>query len=175
MYFLQAQILSKSILAFFLACFGLIVGIDNIIDYNTNYQFVYHVLRMDSMETFFSNSPALVARAIHSTVIYKIFYALIILGELITGLLFLAGSVLLFINIFNNNTKFIIMGKICCIFGGITAIAIWYFGFAVVGGEYFSMWANTFTGQMKAYTFVTFILIALIYISIKEYSYTDKS
>ncbi|ODN42868.1 DUF2165 family protein [Piscirickettsia litoralis] len=164
--FVSAQRAVKSFLALAIGCFGLIVAIDNIVDFQSNYTFVKHVLSMDSMQPFFHGTH-LLSRAITNTTLQLLCYYFIIFGELLFGLLsFISGLLMLFkINaeqtIFNQS-------KVLFIIGVFVGLLIWYFGFCVIGGEYFSMWANQWNGQDKAYTFVTFLLIALLYITRPE-------
>ncbi len=74
-----------------LAAFALTVAYDNVFDYNSNYQFVRHVL---SMDTIFLDS-VLRSRAIDSEPIWRAAYALIIATEASTGLLLALGAVVL--------------------------------------------------------------------------------
>ena len=69
--------LSKVALIAALAAFALIVAYDNILDYGSNYEFVRHVLIMD---TTFPGS-ALMHRAITGETIWTAAYALIIASE----------------------------------------------------------------------------------------------
>jgi predicted small integral membrane protein len=156
-----------------LASFALIVGIDNILDYNTNYDFVQHVLSMSEMQAFFSDSPRMMHRAIHNVGAQKFFYAMIITGEITTGLLFFAGGIGLLASLFGKIK--IGCAKSLMILGLITALSVWYLGFGVVGSEYFAMWANKFNGQITAYTFSLFILLSNIYILSKEYNYDNQN
>jgi len=70
-----------------LAAFALIVAYNNVFDYNSNYQFVRHVL---SMDTTFPDS-ALRPRAIDSETLCAA-YAVIISTEASTGLLLALGD-----------------------------------------------------------------------------------
>src|SRR5437763_12043640 len=65
-----------------------LVTVDNIIDYRTNYEFVQHVLAMDT--TF--KSSHLMWRAITSPGLATTTYVLIIGWEALTSVLLLAGS-----------------------------------------------------------------------------------
>ena len=71
-----------------LAAFALIVAYNNVFDYNSNYQFVRHVL---SMDTTFPDS-ALQPRAIDSETLWRAAYAVIIATEASTGLLLALGD-----------------------------------------------------------------------------------
>lgn len=160
---ISVQQLSKAAVAFSVGFFCLLVGYDNIIDFNTNYEFVNAVLSMDQMEPFFSGNKVILARAITNPEIHLIAYWLIIIGELTTGAVCMIGALLMFTSI--NKPRFV-KGQVTYMVGATFAILLWYLGFAVVGGEYFSMWANKMNGQNKAYTFATFILITAIYVAL---------
>jgi predicted small integral membrane protein len=75
-----------------LAAFALMVAYNNVFDYDSNYQFVRHVM---SMDTIFPDS-ALRSRAIDSETMWRAAYALIIATEASTGLLLALGAVVLF-------------------------------------------------------------------------------
>ncbi|QUM78489.1 DUF2165 domain-containing protein [Moritella sp. 24] len=152
--------ISKVTLSTSISIFCLLVGSDNLINFNANYQFVQHVLSMDAMEPWFDAS-AFEYRVITNPTFHLISYYVIIFAELLAGTLGLIGSVLMAKHI--NNPRFS-QGQAFFLLGGTVAISLWYLGFAVIGGEWFSMWANQWNGQMKAYTFATFILISMIYV-----------
>jgi len=69
--------LSKIVMTAALAAFAFIVTYDNLIDYGSNYEFVKHVLSMDT--TFPGNK--LMGRAIASPALWTVGYAGIIAGE----------------------------------------------------------------------------------------------
>ena len=71
-----------------LALFALLVCLNNLIDYGSNFAFVRHVLSMDT--TFPGN--ALRGRAIADPTLHHLAYGAIILGEAVTGLLFCGGN-----------------------------------------------------------------------------------
>src|SRR5258706_14836144 len=74
-----------------LAAYAFIVAYDNIVDYQSNYEFVRHVLSMDT--TFHGN--ALMHRAISNESIWSLAYALIIAMEGSTALLLVVGALVL--------------------------------------------------------------------------------
>src|ERR1700728_3593857 len=74
-----------------LAAFALIVSFNNIVDYDSNYEFVKHVL---SMDTVFPGN-ALTHRAITDKSVWTAAYALTIVIEALTGLLLAIGALLL--------------------------------------------------------------------------------
>ena len=83
--------MTKILLSLTLAAFALVVAYDNLIDYGSNFAFVRHVLSMDT--TFPGN--ALLDRAITRPWIWHVGYVLIIVGEAVTGVLLLLGSIVL--------------------------------------------------------------------------------
>ncbi|CAM3156065.1 DUF2165 family protein [Moritella viscosa] len=154
--------ITKIILSISISLFFLFVGIDNLLNFNANYQFVQHVLAMNSMQLWFDAST-LEYRTVTNPTIQLISYTIIIFAELLAGIFGLIGSIIMVKNI--NKADFS-QGQACFLFGGSVAIALWYLGFAVIDGEWFSMWANQWNGQMKAYTFATSILVSMIYVLI---------
>src|ERR1700752_1596953 len=74
-----------------LAAYAFIVAFDNIVDYGSNYEFVRHVLSMDT--TFPGN--ALMHRAITDETVWRLAYAAIIVTEWATGLLLAIGALAL--------------------------------------------------------------------------------
>ncbi|RLV57868.1 DUF2165 domain-containing protein [Parashewanella curva] len=155
---------SKLLLAFFLGIFCLIVGYNNIVDFNTNYQFVIHVLSMDSMQPWFLGTQ-LFDRAVTKPSLLLTAYWFIIALEIIAGLVISFGAFFMFKGARYDNASFS-KGQGIFLAGATIALFIWYFSFAVVGSEWFQMWASTENAQMKAYTFSEFILLVMIYVII---------
>jgi predicted small integral membrane protein len=80
---IEARI-AKIVMVASLALFAFVVTFDNITDYDTNFEFVRHVLSMDSI---FPGS-ALLYRQITSPALWNFAYWLIIIGEGTTSLVF---------------------------------------------------------------------------------------
>ena len=74
-----------------LAAYTFIVAYGNVVDYGSNYEFVRHVLSMDT--TFPGN--ALMHRAITNESVWRVAYALIIAMEGLTALLLALGAAML--------------------------------------------------------------------------------
>lgn len=155
---------AKILLVAMIGAFSLLVGVDNILDYGTNYAFVQHVM---SMDTVFP-STTLTWRAIDSPLLHHAAYALIIAAELIVGALCLAGAWRLWqlravpARLFN-------AGKDLAVAGLVAGFALWFFGFLVVGGEWFQMWqSQTWNGQQAAFRFVASIGIVLLFLTRKD-------
>ena len=156
--------IAKVLLVGALASYAFIVAYDNIVDYDSNYEFVRHVLSMDT--TFPDN--ALMHRAITNESAWSAVYAVIIGCEWLTFVLLLIGALVLLARlrappaIFNR-------AKAWAIAGLIVGFGLWFFGFLVLAGEYFAMWqSQTWNGQQTAFRLSMVILGVLIFISLPE-------
>jgi predicted small integral membrane protein len=153
--------LSKVILCLCLAAFAFLVTFGNITDYGSNFAFVQHVLSMDT--TFPGNK--LMYRAITSEPLWHAAYWVIILGEGVTCLLFFTGALHLWQARHQTGTGFN-HAKRFAIIGSTMGFLVWFFGFMVVGGEWFAMWqSQTWNGQDAAFKFYVAILGVLIYVN----------
>jgi predicted small integral membrane protein len=136
---------AKILLVLLVGLFSLLAGADNIVDYGTNYAFVQHVM---SMDTVFPNST-LTWRAITSPALHHASYAAIIAAELLTGVLCVLGAWRLW--------------------QARAVSALWFFGFMVVGGEWFQMWqSQTWNGQEAAFRFIGCIGLVLLFLAQKD-------
>jgi predicted small integral membrane protein len=156
--------ISKIALTLALAIFALLVGIDNIIDYGTNFAFVQHVLSMDT--TFPGNK--LLWRAITSDWVHHAAYWVLIASEIAVGVLCAAGAWRLFASrhlpaqAFNR-------AKSIAIAGLAAGFALYFFGFLVVGGEWFQMWQSaTWNGQEAAFRFAISFAVVLIFVAMED-------
>ncbi|MGE0152820.1 MAG: DUF2165 family protein [Reyranellaceae bacterium] len=156
--------LAKIVLVGGLALFALLVCVNNLVDYGSNFAFVRHVLSMDT--TFADN--ALRGRAIAEPSLHHVAYGLIILGEGLTGALFAAATAMLARNLrapaaaFHRAKRLAVLGAAC-------GFVVWFVGFMVVGGEWFAMWQSPqWNGQEAAFRFYVTILLVLIFISLRD-------
>jgi predicted small integral membrane protein len=156
--------LSKALLVLQVGLFSLLVGVDNIIDYGTNYAFVEHVLGMD---TIFPDST-LKWRAITNPVLEHAAYAVIIALELATGALCSLGAMRLWsareatAHDFNAAKDMAVAGLVC-------GIGLWFFGFMTVGGEWFQMWqSKVWNGQEAAFRFIACLGLVLIFLNQRD-------
>ena len=156
--------LTKVMLIAALAAYALIVTYDNIVDYGSNYEFVKHVLSMDT--TFIGN--ALIGRAITNPSAWTAVYGSIIAVEGLTALLLIIGTLLLLIRITAPATLFN-STKVWAVAGMAAGFGLWFFGFLVVAGEYFAMWQSTvWNGQEAAFRIAMLILGVLIFVSLPD-------
>jgi predicted small integral membrane protein len=151
---------TKAVMVLGLAVFSLLVGVDNIVDYGSNHEFVRHVL---SMDTVFPDN-ALKWRAITNPALHTAAYVAIIAAEILVGLCFLVCAVRLFRNVRAPQASFQ-RAKAFGVLGSGLAFALWFIGFMVVGGEWFSMWQSTqWNGQESAFHFYMTVLAVLIFL-----------
>lgn len=142
----MAQRLAKVLLVAASAFYCTLVVFNNLTDYNSNYQFVHHVLLMDS--TFPGNGA--MWRAVRPLWIHTAFYGLIIAWELVSMLLIWAGSVRMLRAIGKAATTFQ-TAKGLAIAGLTTGMLLWFGAFLTIGGEWFLMWqSQTWNGQDAA-------------------------
>jgi len=147
-----------------LAAYAFIVAYNNVVDYGSNYQFVRHVLSMDT--TFPDN--ALMHRSITNESIWRVAYALIMAMEGLIAFLLALGAVMLLARlrapaeVFNRS-------KVWAVAGLTVGFALWFFGFMVIAGEYFAMWqSKEWNGQEAAFRITTEILAVLIFVSLPD-------
>jgi predicted small integral membrane protein len=156
--------LAKVALIAALAAYALIVAYDNIVDYGSNYEFVGHVLSMDT--TFAGN--ALKHRAIADEAVWKAAYALIVAVEWLTGLLLTLGAIALLRKLTAPAAAFN-RAKAWAVAGLTVGFSLWFFGFLVVAGEYFAMWqSQVWNGQESAFRIAATILGVLIFVSLPD-------
>jgi len=156
--------LAKILMSAMLAAFAGIVTFDNLADYGANYQFVQHVLSMDT--TFPHN--ALLYRATSNPLWWQLAYWLIIAGEGVTCVLLALGAVQLWRArraagaVFNR-------AKACASAGCTVGFVVWFFGFMVVGGEWYAMWqSKIWNGQEGAFRFYMALLGVLIFVNQRD-------
>src|SRR5580700_9593428 len=156
--------LSKIAMIAALAAFAFVVAYDNLVDYDSNYEFVRHVL---SMDTTFPNN-ALMGRAITDTRIWTIAYAAIIAVEALTCLFLSVGALALLTRLKAPAERFN-RAKIWAVAGLTVGFGLWFFGFLVIAGEYFAMWqSQTWNGQEAAFRIVMVMLGVLIFVSLPD-------
>ena len=152
---------TKILLSLALAAFALVVAYDNLVDYGSNFAFVRHVLSMDS--TFPGN--ALLDRAISEPWMWHAAYGLIIAGEAATGILLLLGSVLLW-RARRQSASTFQAAKHWVVAGCGLGFVVWFFGFMVVGGEWFAMWqSKMWNGQEGAFRFYMAVIGVLVFVN----------
>ncbi len=144
--------------------FGLFVFAGNLMDYNSNYEFVRHVLSMDT--TFEGN--ALMWRAIESPVLHTIAYWGLIIAEGVFSLLAFIGVYHMLKNIRSTGSRFN-KAKAFGFYAFILGFAIWFLGFIVIGSEWFAMWqSQIWNGKETAMDITTVWLGFAILLALKD-------
>jgi predicted small integral membrane protein len=153
--------LAKIALVASVGLFALLVGLDNIFDYDTNFDAVRHVLSMDTLP----EGVAFGWRAVTLAALQNTAYWAIIVTELASGAFLIAGAGRMAraarynAFIFNESKRLAI--------AGLVALFLLYFvGFLVVGGEWFEMWrSNGWNFQEAAFRFAAVIGVILIFVA----------
>jgi predicted small integral membrane protein len=130
-----------------IALYCSLVVFNNLTDFDSNYQFVRHVLSMDS--TFPGNRG--MGRALLSPGVHLAFYLGIIAWEMVSAILLWWGTARLLrgmrlaADAFNSAKRLAVMGLAL-------SMLMWLVAFLSVGGEWFLMWqSHTWNGQEAAF------------------------
>ncbi len=155
---------AKIVMTLALAAFAFMVTFNNITDYGSNFAFVQHVFSMDT--TFPGN--AAMYRAITTPALWHAGYWLIIAGEGVTFVLLLLGGLAMW-RARRAPAAAFERSKQWAIAGATVGFLVWFFGFMVVGGEWFLMWqSKTWNGQDAAFKFYAAILGVLVFLNQRD-------
>jgi predicted small integral membrane protein len=155
---------TKAALLAAIALFFTLVVFNNITDFDSNYQFVRHVLMMDS--TFPSNKG--LWRALNAPAVHTAFYIGIITWEVLNAALSWIAAVSLFKAQHAAEPDFTRAKSI-----GIAALTsgmlLWFIAFITIGGEWFLMWqSKLWNGQDAAFRMFVCEGIILIVLMLPE-------
>jgi predicted small integral membrane protein len=149
---------TKVSLVFGVALFYAFVVFSNLTDYDSNYQFVRHVLMMDS--TFPGNHG--MWRAVNSPTAHTAFYLSIIAWEIATMVLCAWGGLRL-VKSLRSGAKAFRKGSDLAVVGLTLGLMMWLVAFLDVGGEWFLMWqSKTWNGQETAFRMFAVLGIVLL-------------
>ena len=153
----------KVLLVFSVAIFYTLVVLNNTTDYNSNYQFVRHVLMMDS--TFPGNHG--MWRAINNPAIHTAFYITIIAWEALAMVLCWWGGARMATAI--GSAEAFGSAKKLAIIALTLSLLLWSVAFLSVGGEWFLMWqSKSWNGQDAAFRMFTVNGIVLLLVALKD-------
>ncbi|MEZ4770170.1 MAG: DUF2165 domain-containing protein [Caldilineales bacterium] len=154
---------AKVVLVWAVALYVTLVVFNNLTDYNSNFDFVSHVLAMDT--TFPGNNG--MWRAIDAPALHHAFYWLIIATEAVIAILCWLGGWRLLRSI-NDPIRF--NGTKGVVVAGLTlGIVLWFTGFMTVGGEWFLMWqSSTWNGIAAASRLITILGITLLFVVLPD-------
>ncbi len=152
----------QTALALTLGLYFILVAFSNITDYGTNFQFVKHVISMDSIPP----DPHVAWRAINSEPIYHVAYGGIIAWEAIAGLLCAFGGMRMALRL---NSQDFERAKTYAIAGLWTGMLLWALAFITIGGEWFMMWESaTWNGELPALRMFTLTSVALLLLQLVD-------
>jgi predicted small integral membrane protein len=155
---------AKILLAACAGLLGLVSGVGNIFDYDTNFEVVRHVASMDTTNA----SAALMRRAILSDTLQRLIYAAIIAAELAYGALCLYGALRLF-GAWKGEAARFEAAKQHAIGGLALGFALYFLGFMIVGGEWFQMWRSAdWNFQQPAFRFIGCLGFILVFVALPE-------
>ncbi len=142
------------------ASYATAVAFNNITDYGFNYEFVRHVLSMDT--TFPGNRG--MWRAIDAPLLHHAAYVTIIGTELATAVLGWLGVAALWRS--RSNPAQFSKSKRLAGYALLLGVVLWFGGFIVVGGEWFLMWqSDVWNGIESAFRIAVFFTIVLIFLA----------
>jgi len=151
----------KLLLVFGVAFLYSLVVFNNITDYDSNYQFVRHVMMMDT--TFPGNHG--MWRAINSPTLHTIFYLSIIAAEALTMLLCWWGGFRM-AQAMNKSVSAFHHAKRVAILGLTLSLLTWLVAFLSVGAEWFLMWqSKTWNGQdagLRMFIVIGIVLLLVV-------------
>lgn len=156
--------ISKIAVLFVIAANITLVVWNNLVDYNSNYVFISHVMSMDT--TYPDN--ALMSRSVSSSFWWNFYYILVIIAEIVMAVVCWIGFVKLIKNrketpeVFNQSKSF-------ALYGLTLGLVLFGFVFITIAGEWFLMWQSTqWNGVQPALKMFIMSGVALIFISAKD-------
>ena len=151
----------KCVLVFGVALFYSLVVFNNITDYGSNYEFVRHVMMMDS--TFPGNRG--MWRAINTPALHTAFYLSIIAWESVTMLMCWWGGFRILKALREAPAAFQ-QAKRVAILALAFSVTMWLVAFLAVGGEWFLMWqSRTWNGQEAGFRMFTVMGIVMVLVA----------
>jgi predicted small integral membrane protein len=141
-----------------IALFYTLVVFNNLTDFDSNYQFVRHVLSMDS--TFPGNHG--MWRALPSPAFHMAFYISIIAWETATMILLWWGAVRL-LRALRLPAAGFNLAKRAAVMALTLSMLMWLVAFLSVGAEWFLMWqSHTWNGQEPAFRMFAVVGLVLV-------------
>ena len=141
-----------------IALYYTLVAFNNLTDFDSNYQFVRHVLSMDS--TFPGNHG--LWRALPSPAIHLAFYIGIIVWEIVTTIMLWWGVVRL-LRALRHSASVFNAAKRVPIVALTLSMLMWLVAFLSIGAEWFLMWqSKTWNGQEAAFRMFAVVGLVLL-------------
>ena len=141
-----------------IALYYTLVVFNNLTDFDSNAQFVRHVLMMDT--TLPGNHG--LWRAINAPQIHLAFYWGIIAWETVTTILLWWGAVRLFHALRSSAPSFNAAKRIP-VMALVLSMLMWLVAFLTIGGEWFLMWqSHAWNGQQEAFRMFVVVGVVLL-------------
>lgn len=155
--------MGKALLVATVGLWGLLIGSGNLEDYASNWNFVVHVLAMDTV--FPDNAQKW--HAITDLALARIAYWAIIATEFAMAFACLFGAWRLFRA--RHDRSAFIAAKVPAFAGLLLVWLLYFVGFTTIGGEWFSMWqSQTWNGQQTAFRFLVCAMLVMIVVLLPE-------
>jgi predicted small integral membrane protein len=139
--------IAKIALVAALGLYYALIAFNNLTDYDSNFQFVRHVLMMDS--TMPGNHG--MWRALNQPAWHRLFYVVVILWEAVVAVLCAWGALQLARARHAAGAAFS-RAKNLAVAALTLGLLLWLFAFLIVGGEWFLMWqSKTWNGREPAF------------------------
>jgi len=149
---------AKLLLVASIALLYTLVVFNNLTDFNSNFQFVRHVLMMDS--TFPGNHG--MWRALPSPAFHMVFYISIIAWEAATMILLWWGAVRL-VGALRGPAAAFNRAKAIPVMALTLSMLMWLVAFLTIGAEWFLMWqSHTWNGQEPAFRMFAVVGLVLL-------------
>lgn len=155
---------AKILLLVALALMYTLIVFDNVTDFDSNYQFVRHVLTMDSVAP--GNHG--MWRALRQPWMHLVFYLSIIAWEIATTVLLVWG-VRALIRARHSTTAIFNSAKRVPVIALTVSLLMWLVAFLTVGAEWFLMWqSRTWNGQEESFRMFTVVGIILLIVLLPD-------
>jgi len=155
----RAQRYAKILLMASVALFSVLVVCNNVTDYGSNFEFVRHVLMMDT--TFPGNAG--LWRALESPLIHHAAYLVLIGFEAVIAALAVWGAGRLWRQ--REDAAAFNRAKVPAFWSLVLGITLWFGGFIAIGGEWFLMWqSETWNGQQAAFRITAIFALILVFL-----------
>lgn len=155
---------SKIILLSAVSFYTTLVALGNVADYYTNFEFVKHVMSMDSI---FPDST-ITYRAITNPLAHHVAYCFIIIFEMMIAIFGWYGAYVMFCARSESSRKFNYSKK-WAIISLTLGFILWQVGFMSVGGEWFGMWMSKNWNGIAASSRVLMMFIAVqVYLAMPD-------
>lgn len=157
--------LTKVLLVASIAIFATLVAFGNVTDYETNFQFVGHVLLMDTLPS----ESKIRYRAINTSLVHHAAHWVIIATQATIAALCWIGAIRLAAAVRQPAAAFNKAKGISAAGLGL-GILLWQLGFMIIGGEWFAMWQSAeWNGVPSAFRFVMIIGTTLIVLMMPDH------